>query len=297
MSYIPSIGFHSGTGSGPRGTQFVSYLTGLKKSIPHLSAVQIFVSSPKSFAHCSWNDETCATVKAGSRSLGIRLFIHAPYLINPCCWCGSVSEPQSESVNRVVDLVVDLLSVGAAIGAEGVVIHVGKSLTCGEMEGIERMRAFVAAVMARCKGPAARLLIETCAGQGTEVLRDLTNFGGFVKSLVDTFGYERIGACIDTCHVYACGYDMDSLCDTMESALGWDNIYLVHLNDSSTECGSQVDRHACIDEGHIGAKALGRFCRAVAEHAPHVAFVLETPCVDEAHYANEVDWFIDLFET
>ncbi len=297
MSYFPSIGFHSGTGSGPRGTKFVQYLTAQKKSIPNLTAAQIFVSSPKSFAHCVWSDETCAEVKSASRSLDIRLFIHAPYLINPCSWCGRTSDPQPESVNRIVDLVADLLSVGAAIGAEGVVIHVGKSLTHGEIEGVERMRAFIKAVMAKCSGPVTRLLIETCAGQGTEVLRDLTHFGTFVKSLVEEFGHERIGACVDTCHVYACGYTMDSLCDIMESSLGWDNIHLVHLNDSSTECGSHVDRHACIDKGHIGASALGRFCCAVADIAPHVAFVLETPCVDEAQYATEMDWFVDLFET
>lgn len=298
MSIIPSIGFHTGTGNGSRGVGCVAHFTHTAKCHPDLSALQIFVNSPKSFNPCMWEDDTCDKVQAICKRLGIRLFIHAPYLINPCAWVGGPEEPQIEPVNRIVDLVVNLIQSGAAMGAEGVVLHVGKSLELGEAEGLERMRNYFKAVMDKAERaglPTCRLLLETCAGQGTEVLRDLDDFGAFVRDLVGRFGPDRIGACVDTCHVYACGYDMDSLYDRLHHSLGWEYIHLIHLNDSATPCGSQVDRHERINWGHIGAAALGRFCLTVGENAPHVAFVFETPHTNDATRGSEMEWFVGLF--
>lgn len=285
----PAIGFHCGAGDGPKGTKLGPFLTILRTRLP-LTAAQIFISSPTSFAHCSWLPSTCKAINTYVTTHKIRLFVHAPYIMNPC----------TDDITVIHGLLVNLLHTAATMGAEGVVIHVGKSLKLGEPEGLRRMRVFVDGVLvatAATGTPAARLLIETCAGQGTEVARDLKVFGAFVKEVVATHGAERVGACVDTCHVFACGYRIRSLAETVGSVIGWENVHLIHLNDSKTECGKRVDRHECIGHGKIGKAELGAFCSDVASAAHHAAFIFETPDVDDDGVTRtaEFAWFHSLF--
>jgi deoxyribonuclease-4 len=258
-------------------------------AVPGFTAAQIFASSPKSFAHCVWTAESKAAVKTAVESLGIALFIHAPYIINPSAEDTTVTE----------SLMVNLLTSGAEMGARGVVFHVGKSLKEGEATGIVRMQGFMDRVLGAVAGrPAARLLLETCAGQGTEVARHLAVFGAIVREAVERHGLGAVGACLDTCHVWAAGYKMEELPAIVEEQVGWGNLGLIHLNDSEGECGCEADRHACIGEGKIGADALGGFVRAVASVAPDIPFVFETPeTVDGASRLREMAWFNGLFDS
>ena len=286
----PPIGFHCGTGHGARGTSFASFLSDLNKAVPGFSAAQIFASSPKSFAHCAWTAETKAAVKARVSELGIRLFIHAPYLINACADDTAVIEA----------LLVNLLVCGAEMGAQGVVFHVGKSLKLGEAEGIKRMQAFMDRVLTTAAGlgkPVARLLLETCAGQGTEVARHLAAFGAVVRAAAEKHGGAAVGACLDTCHVWAAGYKMEELPDVITEQIGWEHLGLIHLNDSEGECGCEVDRHTYIGAGSIGADALGGFCRAVGAATDRaLPFVFETPgTIDGSSRLVEMKWFRGLF--
>jgi len=295
---IPPIGYHCGTGVGSHGTGFSSFLHSLHGKLPSFSAAQIFAASPKSFAHCAWTPSTCDKVRLVVETLNLRLFIHAPYIINPCSWDDTAGADCS-SWKHLVSLVVNLLQAGARIGARGVVIHVGKSLKLGEAEGLRRMRGFFCAVMdaARSSGaPCCRLLLETCAGQGTEVARDLGVFGAFVKDLVGVYGAESFGCCVDTCHVFACGYKMTGLAALIGEKIGWSNVGVIHLNDSLTACCAHVDRHANIGEGTIGKDELAKFCKEAAISAPGLPFVFETPeSGDGSSRVSEMTWFSSLF--
>jgi deoxyribonuclease-4 len=284
---INPIGFHCGTGHGARGTSFPSFLKDLRAAIPGFTAAQIFASSPKSFAHCAWAKETTVAVKATVTELDIKLFIHAPYIINPC----------ADDTTVIKALVVDLLCRGAEMGAQGVVLHVGKSLKLGEREGLRRMIAFLDSVLTEVVDrPAARLLLETCAGQGTEVARHLAVFGAVVRDLATKHGPDAIGACVDTCHVWAAGYNMEELPPIIEEQIGWEHVGLIHLNDSEGECGCNVDRHTFIGEGKIGEKALGDCVRAISSAAPCLPFVFETPeTIDGSSRIKEMRWFMRLF--
>ena len=283
----PPIGFHCGTGTGAKGTTFPTFLSDLAKSYPGLTAVQIFASSPKSFAHCAWAPETKAAVKARIAELGIQLFIHAPYIINPC----------ADDTTAIEALMVNLLTSGAEMGASGVVFHVGKSLKLGEAEGLRRMKGYMDRVLTAVKGrPAARLLLETCAGQGTEVARHLAVFGAVVREAVETHGSAAVGACLDTCHVWAAGYKMEELPEIITEQIGWSTLGLIHLNDSEGGCGCEVDRHTFIGAGAIGAEALGGFVRATATAAPTLPIVLETPATaDGLSRLREMRWLQSLF--
>jgi deoxyribonuclease-4 len=283
----PPIGFHCGTGSGPRGTSFPSFLTDLSAVIPGFTAAQIFASSPKSFAHCVWSAETKAAVAARVAELGIALYIHAPYIINP----------STEDTSVIEALMVSLLMSAAEMGARGVVFHVGKSLKLGEAEGITRMIRFMDRVLTAVRGrPAARLLLETCSGQGTEVARHLAVFGAIVREVSGRHGSAAVGACLDTCHVWAAGYTMAELPAIIEEQIGWEHLGLIHLNDSEGPCGCETDRHANIGEGAIGAAALGEFCCAVGHASPSLPFVFETPeTMDGSSRLREMIWFQKLF--
>jgi deoxyribonuclease-4 len=221
--------------------------------------------------------------------LGVDLLIHAPYIINAC----------ADDTAVVEALLLNLLQSGAEMGARGVVFHVGKSLKLGEREGLRRMGAFLDRVLtaaAECGKPVCRLLLETCAGQGTEVARHLAVFGALVREAVDKHGADAMGACLDTCHVWAAGYKMEELPAVIEEQIGWSNLGLVHLNDSEGACGCEVDRHTFIGAGAIGAAALGGFVRAAAAAAPTLPFVFETPeTIDGASRVSEMAWFRGLF--
>ena len=288
---IPPIGFHCGTGHGARGTSFSSFLSDIQEAVPDFSAAQIFASSPKSFAHCVWTEATKAAVKAAVAELGIHLFIHAPYIINP----------SSDDTAVVEALVINLLQSGAAMGAEGVVLHVGKALKAGEREGLKRMIAFLDRVLgaAHATGapPAARLLLETCSGQGSEVARNLAVFGAVIREVSERHGSAAFGACLDTCHMWAAGYPMEELPAIVAEQIGWDHVGLIHLNDSLGPCGDCVDRHANIGVGRIGAAALGTFCRAAGGARPDLPFVFETPeTVDGSSRLREMECFLSRFK-
>ena len=166
------------------------------------------------------------------------------------------------------------------MGAKGVVIHVGKALKLGEEEGIYRMEMFCKEVLSSSTAD-CKLLIETCAGQGTEVAKNLKTFGTFCKKLVHLYGKKKVGVVIDTCHIFAAGYDLAKhpmeILKEIEESIGWDIITLIHLNDSETAVGSGVDRHAIIGAGKIGKEPLTRLVSDVFKHHPRVAVVLETP--------------------
>jgi len=295
---IPPIGYHCGTGPVSAGKGFSSFLQSLHGKLTSFSAAQIFAASPKSFAHCSWTPATMDSVCSTVTKLNIHLFIHAPYIINPCAWDDTAGADNS-SGERLVSLVINLLQSGARIAARGVVIHVGKSLKLGEAEGLRRMRGFFCAVLDRvkaCEVPCCRLLLETCAGQGTEVAHDLGVFGAFIKDLVGVYGSEAFGCCVDTCHVFACGYKMTGLAALVGEKIGWSNVGVIHLNDSLTACCAHVDRHANIGIGKIGKEELAKFCKEAAISAPGLPFVFETPESDDgSSRVSEMSWFVSLF--
>lgn len=283
---MPSYGFHV---SIPEGDKSIDTFA---TAIPTLGALQIFASNPKSFAPCNWSDAKCSKIKAALLKHTIKLFIHAPYIINPSGW--SPTDPSTSS--RQIALLKSLLDCGEKMGAQGVVIHVGKALKLGEEEGIHRMEMFCKEVLSTTTAD-CRLLIETCAGQGTEVAKDLRTFGTFCRKLVRLYGASRVGVVIDTCHIFAAGYDLakhpSEVLKEIDEAVGWDIIKLIHLNDSETAVGSGVDRHAMIGAGKIGAEPLKRFVSEVFKHHPRVAIVLETPVAIGSREA-EMAWLTTL---
>ena len=180
---------------------------------------------------------------------GTKVFVHSPYLINLC-------SPPGEKEDYHVGCLKKCLDAAVAMGFHGVVVHVGKSLKMDMGEALENMRWAVEQCLPHAT-ETCPLLLETPAGQGTEVLTDLEEFVEFVASWAD----RRFRICVDTCHVFATGYEPLEYIKYVQGQDA-DLLRLVHFNDSETPCGAHVDRHAACGMGHIGLEKM----TAVAEH-------------------------------
>lgn len=202
---------------------------------------------------------------------------HAPYTLN---LCGAREENRAFALETMAD---DLRRLEHLPG-QLYNFHPGSHVGQGEETGT----ALIAAGLNVLLRPdqTTTVLLETMSGKGSEV-------GGSFESLraiLDRVELgEKVGVCLDTCHVWDAGYDiaadLDGVLAEFDRLLGLDRLRAVHLNDSKNPLGSRKDRHACIGEGCIGLEALVRVVRHPALR--DLPFCLETPN-DLAGYAREI---------
>jgi deoxyribonuclease-4 len=225
------------------------------RTLPIDRPYQIFLGNPRGLhaSNISDSDLQAAAAEVGER----RIYVHAAYTINLC-------RPEPPS------LLVRTLEQAVAIGARGVVVHVGKSLGHPPADALTIMRTniLIAAAAATADCP---LLLETPAGQGTETLTDADEFFSFTSGIAaDCHSPNVFGTCVDTCHVFAAGHDP---VDYTRRAIASGLLRLVHFNDSAAICGARVDRHAFIGTGHVGAAPLREV--ATACQAARIDMVVE----------------------
>ncbi len=208
---------------------------------------------------------------------------HLPYTVN-------LAAPKGETWDFARRVLLEDMRRAALFGAELLIVHPGSHLGEGIDAGIERIARAISSVLEELADePAPSLLLETMAGQGSEVGSTPAQLGRIINLLDND---PRLGVCIDTCHLFTAGYDMTSeeginktLAD-FDEAVGPDRIKAVHLNDSRMEFGSHKDRHELLGQGHLGEKGL----KAVLNH-PRIRklpLLLETPVRDYSDYAKEI---------
>lgn len=210
---------------------------------------QIFLSSPTSYHIKEIPAIDIELTRTLIRENGINLFIHAPYTINLC---------DASALSTFLPCLKRHLEVGSAIGAKGVVVHVGKS--CKQHPETARNNMKIAIHEAIKTAPTCPLLLETPAGQGTEMLTTKEDFVEFCQEVIAEFDPTEVntfGMCIDTCHVFSAGinpltYLEYVLSDDKKRSL----LKLIHYNDSKGDCGACVDRHALICTGKIPCDTL-----------------------------------------
>jgi deoxyribonuclease-4 len=236
------------------------------------NVVQVFLSSPMSPK--LRKIENPARIQARARELGISIYVHSPYTIN-------LAKPPGE-VDPQIAYMVSELGLASAIGAKGCILHVGKSLDRSPETSHE---FFVDAVRRIISSPVgeARLFLETAAGQGTEMYRDIRDFCTLLKS----FGpqeKERLGICADTCHVFAAGHTARE-CIREILLLPIELHRCIHLNGSKKPRGSRVDRHEELDRGFLPKEEITEWISFAREHG--IPMILETP--DEGRYAEYIE--------
>jgi deoxyribonuclease-4 len=206
------------------------------RSVPDVTKpYQIFLSGPQN-SNMNVKDADLAKTRAIVEQTGQQIFVHSQYIINLC---------STDKDNFAAKLLSKNLDAAKAAGFKGVVVHVGKSTTQPIPQAIEKMRSSLMVALDHASTDCP-LLLETPAGQGTELLTEREEFLDFVSSFND----ERIRVCIDTCHVFAAGHNP---LEYIQEALKRPGLVkLIHYNDSLEACGACKDRHAFVGQGHIG---------------------------------------------
>lgn len=205
---------------------------------------------------------------------------HLPYTVN-------LGTPKDDLFDFAVRVLGEDLRRCEAIGTEYLVVHPGSHLGAGAARTIGRITSAIQKAFAGFSG-STRLLLETMAGQGSEV-GSLEEIG----SIFQTLGAPKyLGVCLDTCHVFAAGHDIrthagiDRMLEAVRCHIDERCIQAVHLNDSKFPLGSRKDRHARIGQGEIGLEGI----RSVVTHPKlkDLPFIIETPIEDYLQYGEEV---------
>jgi deoxyribonuclease IV len=234
--------------------------------------IQIFAGNPRGWANSSGKPEQDKAFRDACGEAGMRVFIHAPYLVN----LGSPTQPTYE---KSVASVAHNLKRALEIGAEGVVVHTGSCVTDGSTEtAMRQVREGLLPILDVIGDDGPWLLLEPTAGQGQSLCAGVDDLEAYLAAL-DL--HPRAGICLDTCHVFAAGAPLDEpggTTDTVDRLVeigGPDRLRLIHANDSMDVRGAFKDRHQKIGQGYIG---LGAFEELFAHEATDgVPFILETP--------------------
>ena len=211
-------------------------------------ALQLFVQSPRAWRFPNHDPEVLGSFEERARTAGMEAWIvHAIYLCN-------FGSPDEEIYGKSVSTLRSTVDTASAIGADGVVFHVGSHLGSGFDAGLDRAAPAIEQVLERCSDT-TWLLIENSAGTGGTMGRSLEEIAQLIDRL---HGHPRLGVCLDSCHLWASGVDVtdaaafDALLDEFERLIGLDRLRALHVNDSVTPLGSNRDRHANLGEGVIG---------------------------------------------
>jgi deoxyribonuclease-4 len=232
--------------------------------------VQVFTQSPRMWRSTDHKPEAVERfrVKRGEAGIG-GVVCHALYLCNLATPDDVIYEKSIQTMRNTVD-------AACAIEADAVIFHVGSHLGAGFELGVERTSAALRRILERCEG-GTWLCMENSAGTGATIGRSLEELG-VVLERVDH--HPRLGICLDTCHLFASGYDVtdrtqvDELVAELDERIGLDRLRALHVNDSAAELGSNRDRHANIMEGLMG-ETLGAFIAHPAFQ--HLSAYLEVP--------------------
>jgi deoxyribonuclease-4 len=238
--------------------------------------MQIFSRSPRGWvARPLETQEIEAFQNARSRAGIGPLAVHASYLIN-------LASPNPMLHRRSITALVEELRRADRLGADYLVVHVGSDSAHHETEALPRMARALRRVLKDWRFH-CRLLLENTAGERGDMGNTGEQLGWILKEIGDP---EPVGICLDTCHLFAAGYDIRTedgvnlLAKEMDRTVGLDRVRLIHANDSKKDLNCRVDRHQHIGEGFIGLEGFRAFINHPAFRT--LPFVLETPKKDKA---------------
>jgi deoxyribonuclease-4 len=237
------------------------------------TAFQIFCGSPRAWKLGNPPAEDVAAFRDACRQADMRpLVVHACYLINPCSRDAAIRRRSTRRLARELRLAADL-------GAEHYVLHPGSHKGMPLDWGVARAANSIARAV-QSAGRHPRILLESMAsphGPGGS----FAGIGRVVHEVTRSEPQAKLGLAIDSCHVFAAGYDLREtaevarLASDIDGAVGLNAVHLIHLNDARDEAGTRRDRHAHLGKGCIGLTGLGNLL-----HCPplaHVPLIMETP--------------------
>ncbi|MDP2709953.1 MAG: deoxyribonuclease IV [Solirubrobacteraceae bacterium] len=233
-------------------------------------AIQIFNQNPRAWKPRDYSADEVAAFRAAIAGSDVdALLIHAVYLLN------CASNDATIRANTLRSLIASLRA-GAALGAHAVVLHPGSAKTGDVGEAIARAGTVIAEALAETDGCALHL--ENTAGSGGTLGRSFDELAALIEA---AGGDARLGVCLDSCHLLASGHEIRSaealaaVLDECGARVGLERLGSLHLNDSQTPLGSNVDRHANVGDGELGEDGCAVFLSEPRFEG--LPLVLETP--------------------
>ena len=236
------------------------------------SVVQIFLKNQLQWSAPPYTQEEIREFAAARKATGIRtVFAHSSYLIN-------LAAPEPSEWHRAVAAFHDELERAESLALPFVIIHPGSHKGLGLDAGIRRIVAALDEVTSRTRGYGVRVLLENTAGGGATIGR---SFEELVALLGGARRPERLGVCLDTCHLFAAGYDLrtpagyEAVMRSCARVVGLRQVRAFHLNNAKAPLGSGLDRHEKIGRGRLGRGAFRSLMRD--RRFARVPMALETP--------------------
>lgn len=244
-------------------------------------AVQIFSKNQRQWRVPLLEDEEAEAFRSAFAASPLEaVTIHDSYLIN-------LADPQKEGLGRAREGFVVEMERAQRLGVPYLVFHPGAHKGKGEAFGLRRIAESLDWCLDRAEAPDVLLLLENTAGQGSTVGYRLEHLQAIRQGTSDP---DRLGVCLDTCHLFASGYDLrdeasyQGVMEEVDDVLGLAQVQAFHLNDSKKELDCRVDRHE-----HIGRGAIGKEGFRLLVNDPRftrVPMVLETPGEEEEYRRN-----------
>ncbi len=234
--------------------------------------LQIFVKNQRQWRAPSLAQEQIDAYRAAAAESAVAPVVaHASYLLN-------LASPDPANRKKSIAAMIDELQRCEALGVSALIFHPGAYLDDTVEAGIRRIARSLDEVHKACAGFATRILLETTAGQGTAIGYRFEEISAVIEQTKDA---ARLGVCLDTCHLFASGYDFRAadgyaaMIAEMNDTFGTQRVGCIHVNDSKRELGSRVDRHDHIGKGKIGKNGFAHFVNDPRWR--NVPFILETP--------------------
>ena len=258
-----NIGFH------------ISIAGGLDKAIDRavelkINAMQIFLKNSNRWSAPQYQKEDIEKFKdRWSAYSELTISAHTGYLINLA--------GEGENHKKSITLLVDEMNRASQLGIKNLVLHPGSHKESGIDAGIKRIASSLDSVFKEVKTD-VDILLETTAGQGSSVGHKFEH----IRDIIDKSKFsQRLGVCLDTCHIFAAGYDISTeanystVIDEFQRVIGLERLKLIHLNDSKKVCGSKADRHEHIGLGAIGNDGIASILND--DRFNSIDYIMETP--------------------
>lgn len=234
---------------------------------------QFFLTSPKRklFQVAKKKLDEMNEIKKYVMEKKINLYIHTSYTLN------FANNPKTNDPYWIDSLIKEL-KYGEKMGVKACVLHLGKQKELTKKEAYLNMFKSLKKVINHTNDQ-VKILLETSSGEGSELGHNIEEFSKFYKLFPKKYK-DRLGICVDTCHIFSAGYDIrtkdkvDKFFKLLEKLFGIENIELIHFNDSKKSLGSRVDRHEVIGRGKIRS-GLKYFAKKTFEF--NIPLLFETP--------------------
>lgn len=237
---------------------------------------QIFISPPQQWLQTKHGVEEIKKYNDAARESGIEPnFIHGTYLIN-------LATGKPENLQKSIEWLKYAMNLSYGLGTEGVIFHTGSHGGVGFEKVTNQIVRSLKDILDKCPPIVGRMstpsiILENSAGAGDSIGSKFSELGAIIKKVNN----PRLKVCLDTCHLYAAGYDiktpegLEKTLNEFEREVGLKNLAAIHANDTKFDIGSNKDRHENIGEGFLGSNAFKNMVNHLS--LQNIPFILEVP--------------------